>query len=143
VSRIGPLLCLAVVAAVLAGCGGSASARGTSTTSLPRKLALAWARRADAVARAAAAGDSCSAHRLAVALQADVIQSEGRVPDRFRGVLTRAVDHLAGGIPCSPPPQTVTTEVTVPAQPKKGPPHGPPGHDTHPKHGHGQGGDGG
>lgn len=144
--RIGPLLCLAVLVVALTGCGGG-SAGGTSTASrrLPHTLALDWARRADAVAAAAAAGDACGAHRLAVSLQAAVIRAEGRVPARFQTVLTRAVDHLAEQTACPPPPpQTVTKVVTAPQHPSH-PPHGggPPHGHGHKGDGHGHGGDGG
>lgn len=136
--RIVFLLCLLVVAA---GCGGGA--RRTATQSrLPRDLAHSWARQADAVAQAVAAGDACRANGLALRLQSDVIAGRASVPARYRAALLGSVSRLVGGMSC--PPTTTVTSVVTTAPPPKGPPKhghgpGPPGYG----HGHGHGGDGG
>jgi outer membrane biosynthesis protein TonB len=142
VRRLGLLLCLL---GLVSACGGGGR-RATPPRRLPRALAHAWAVKADAVAQAANAGDSCRASELAAGLAQSVGAHQARVPLSDRRVLLPAVDRLASGLTC-----TVTTVETTtvppetqpkpkpPKQPK--PPH-PPGHD----HGHGHhdgGGDGG
>ena len=123
---------------------------------LAENLARTWAKKADAVSREAAAGNSCAASQAADSLQSDVNGRLSSVPLRYRTVLLRAVDHLASGITCTP--ETVTVVTTAPASPPHGPkppPHGPkppphgPGPPGHHRHGHdhgdggNQGGDGG
>jgi hypothetical protein len=132
--RIGLVLCLLVLAA---GCGGAR--RASTVPRLPGPLAQSWAQRADAVAAAATAGDSCGASRLADSLQHDVIARQASVPLRYRTVLLQAVSRLASGIACTP--TTVTVVTPPPTHPHPHPhSHGPPGH--HDKHGHGPPGPG-
>lgn len=136
------LLCLLVVAA--AGCGGGAR-HPSGARRIPARLARAWAQRADAIAAAADAGDSCGAARLADSLQQEVIDRESSVPLRYRTILLQAVNRLANAIVCTP--TTVTTVVTTkpphPQHPPHGHGHGPPGHHGHGGDGGGPGGDGG
>lgn len=123
---------LCLLALVVAGCGGGAR-QGPSARRIPAGLAHGWARRADAIAAAADAGDPCRASQLAESLQQDVIDRESSVPLRYRGILLRAANRLANGIVCT---ATVTTVVTSnpphphphPPHPHHGPAHGPHGH---------------
>lgn len=137
------IVCVVCLLALAAGCGGG-SRHVSTVRGVPGSLARSWAKRADAVAAAAAAGDSCRASRLAQSLQNDVIARQSSVPLRYYRVLLRAVNHLANRFTCVPTPVTVVTTTQAPPPPPQG--HGPPGHR---KHGHGgggggdQGGDGG
>lgn len=120
----------AVVAFVVAGCGGAARSERTTARQIPRALARAWADQASAVAGAAATGDDCHALQLASSLRDDVIQQEPKVPVRLRSQLLAGVNALADRITCQVPPQTVT----VPPQGPPKPPHKkpPPKHHDHP-----------
>jgi hypothetical protein len=134
-SRIVPAL--ALVALVVAGCGGGSPPHHRAAHGVPRALAREWARQASAVAGAVAAGDSCRAQQLAADLRDDVIAAEGRVPARLQKPLVTGVNALADRLTCVTPPQTVTVAPPTPPKPK------PPPHDRH-HHGgrdHGQGGD--
>jgi hypothetical protein len=115
-----------VVVLLLAGCGSQAATKPKIVRPhLPRALAQDWARRADGVAAALAAGDGCLAQERAVALRTSVIEHEGRVGRRFQEPLTSAVNGLAGRITCTPP------AAPTPPEPQ------PPGHGKdHGKHGH-------
>jgi hypothetical protein len=128
-----------VVVLLLAGCGSQATTKPTVVRPhLPRALAQDWARRADAVAAALAAGDGCLAQERAVALRASVVEHEGRLGHRFQEPLTSAVNGLAERITCTPPAPT-PPEPQPPSQPQghgHGKDHGDKGH--HGKHkGHG------
>jgi len=89
-------------------------------------LAESWKQQADSVASALAAGDACTAQRLATALRTSVIAAVNarQVPRRFLDPLTSGVNELASQITCTPPP--------APA---------PPGHGHKEKHGKGHGHD--
>jgi hypothetical protein len=114
-----------LVVLVAAGCGSSGrpdpAARG-----VPRALAGQWAAQASTIAAAAAAGDSCRAHRLAGSLRTEVIAAGGRVPARLGRPLLQAVNSLADRIVCVIPPRTVTT--TPAPRPKHEKPHHEHGH---------------
>lgn len=119
-----------------AGCGGSPSTSAPRAPRLPHGLALEWARRADAISAAVAAGEGCRARQLATALRTDVAAGDAAVPARLRPVLVTAVGSLTDRISCVPPPQPKTKP---PHGPKPKPPHG---HDQGHGHGHGDGGQG-
>jgi len=101
---------LAVLATVLAGCGGSQRppARATALPPrLPRALAQTWAAQANVVAQALAGGDCHTAHdqanQLRDAVNRAVAQHE--IPDRLASILTPTVDALPGRIgDCHPAP---------------------------------------
>jgi hypothetical protein len=137
VRRLGLLLCLL---GLVSACGGGGR-RATPPRRLPRALAHAWAVKADAVAQAANAGDSCRASELAAGLAQSVGAHQARVPLSDRRVLLPAVDRLASGLTCTV--TTVETTTVPPAtQPKpkqRKPPQGP-GHDHGHGHGHHDGG---
>ena len=128
------LALLAAAALVLAGCGGGGGGGATRADPvpprLPRALAQTWAQQADAVAAALAAGDGCTAERLAGRLRAEVAGATGRAPRRLLAPVESAVDELAGRITCTPPPAPVTTQET-PTQEE--PKHEKPKHEDHPK----------
>jgi hypothetical protein len=115
-----------VVVLLLAGCGSQAATKPKIVRPhLPRALAQDWARRADGVAAALAAGDGCLAQERAVALRTSVIEHEGRAGRPSQEPLTSAVNGLAGRITCTPP------AAPTPPEPQ------PPGHGKdHGKHGH-------
>lgn len=122
--RLAFIFCVLVA---VAGCGGG-SRHASRPRRIPAGLAQAWAQRADAIAAAADAGDSCGAARLAQSLQQDVIDRESSVPLRYRGILLQAANRLANSIVCTP------TTVVVPAKPPH--PHPPPPHPPHDHHDH-------
>jgi hypothetical protein len=128
---------VAVVALLVAGCGGSSSPHRSATRGVPRELASEWANQASAVADAAAAGRDCQAAQLATALRTDVIDKESQVPARLQPALLAGVNALADRIVCQVPPQTVTVPAAKPPKPTDKHDH----HD-HPKHGDKQGKDG-
>jgi hypothetical protein len=121
-------LAVAVAALALAGCGGGTDSSPPKPPRLPRALAQSWARQADAVASALAAGDGCTAQQLAGELRTQVADAAGRAPRRLLAALTVAVDDLPNRITCTPP-----------APPKHEKPK-PPKHEPHhePKHDHGK-----
>ncbi|HET7145679.1 MAG TPA: hypothetical protein VFI10_00675 [Gaiellaceae bacterium] len=101
------LALVAAAALALAACGSSAPEQSApKPPRLPHALAQAWARDADGVAAALAAGDGCTARDRARALQQDVIDAvnTGRVPRRLLEPLTSGVNQVAAGITCTPPP---------------------------------------
>jgi hypothetical protein len=131
---------LLLVVLVAAGCGSGTRHAAPPAPRLPRALAHDWARQANAVAAALAAGDGCTAHARASALQQDVVAAVNahRVPRRFLEPLTSGVNELAARTACVPPPV-----VSKPAPPPR-PPHGhdhPHDHGHGRGHGHGEGGD--
>jgi hypothetical protein len=128
VLRIVCVVCL--VALVAGGCGGGGHSASRVRATLPRALAQKWAGEADAIAAAAATGQSCRAKALAGSLRDEVIQAGAQVPTRLNAALLDGVNSLADRIVCTPPPQTVTAPPAKP--PKKHPPH-----DHHDHHGHG------
>ncbi|HEY2373294.1 MAG TPA: hypothetical protein VGH82_12270 [Gaiellaceae bacterium] len=111
------------VAALLAGCGGSAR-RGQPSPPprLPRALAQTWSREANAIAGALAVNDGCAAEQRAGQLRTEVIAAinAGRVARPLLEPLTSAVNALPARITCTPP--------APPPKPEKPPKHG---------HGHG------
>ena len=95
---------LAVFSAlVLSACGQSTPPRTTKPTPrIPADLAQQLAADADAVANAA----GCGARNPAVKLQTDVINSVGRIPQRYREQLMSAANDVVSRIPeCLPPQQ--------------------------------------
>lgn len=120
------LLGAALVALLLAGCGGSSRPDRSATRGVPRALASKWANQASAVADAAAAGNSCRAAQRAAALRTDIIEKESQVPARLQPALLTGVNALADRIVCKPPP-------APPTKPSK-PPHKHDHHDHHDHH---------
>lgn len=108
---------------VTAGCG-SARAGAPRAPTLPRSLARTWATRADAVAAAAAAGETCRAKRLAAALRSRVIEAGASIPAKLRVPLLSSVNSLANRLTCEPPPPTTVTVEQPPPPGGHGPPHG-------------------
>jgi hypothetical protein len=104
-------------ALALAGCGGAAKQAAPKPPHLPRALAQAWAQQADGVARALAAGESCTAQQLAGTLHAEVVQAVNarQIPRTFEASLLATANDLTGRITCTPPPQ---------GKPKHGHKHG-------------------
>jgi hypothetical protein len=152
---LGPVLLVAV--AVAGGCGGGGSAR--TAPLLPGSLARSLAAQADDVGRLLEAGDGCSAHARALALQRAVIGAinERRVPVVYQEQLLGAVNLLLDRIRCSQSPAAAATSAgttaaaTAPTHRPPGPsPHVPPGlarkggdgspHDGDHGHPHGHGG---
>jgi hypothetical protein len=132
VRRLAPVAVL-----LLAGCGSTAAKQPPPVRPhLPHALAQDWARQADGVAAALAAGDGCLAQQRAVALRTSVIANEHRIGRRFQEPLTSAVNALAARITCTPP------AAPAPPAPAKGPKkeHGH-GHGDDHGHGHGKGHD--
>jgi hypothetical protein len=125
----------AAVALLAAGCGGGGTPK-PQAPKLPRALAQAWSRDAQAVAAALAAGDACGARARAVELRTAVITAVNarRVPQDFLEPLTSAVNSLPERIVCTPPAPAEPATTPAPAEPK--PKHEKP---EHPPHGHGHG----
>ncbi len=124
---------ITLVALALAGCGGSTRrAAPPAPPHIPRALARSLAAQASAVAQSLAAGDGCGAQVQANQLRGEVVLlvSEHRIPMRYRGTLTAAVEDLPDRITCNPAPPP------APA-PSPPPPHDH-GHGHH-DHGHGHG----
>jgi hypothetical protein len=126
------LLGAALLAVVVAGCGGAAPPHDSAARGVPAALAHDWESRASAVARAAAAGNSCEAQQLAVSLRNDVRASQSKVPRRLRSALLTGVESLADRTTCT----RIVTVQTPPAKheppkPKPPPHHEPPGHHKH------------
>jgi hypothetical protein len=96
--------CVAVLS--LSACGGGAHERATPPPTLPRPVAQTLAARANAVAAALAAGDSCQAATLARRLQQDTLSAinSGRVAAALQEPLSGAVNDLVGRVVCVPPP---------------------------------------
>jgi hypothetical protein len=95
---------LAVFSAlILSGCGQSTPTRTTKPPPrIPADLAQQLAADADAVANAS----GCGARNPAVKLQTDVINSVGRIPQRYREQLMSAANDVVSRIPeCLPPKQ--------------------------------------
>jgi hypothetical protein len=122
----------ALLAAIVAGCGGGAPPQRSALRGVPPALAQDWEGQASAIAAAASAGNSCLALHLAAALRTDVARSRHKLPYRLRSPLLTGVNALADRITCTP-------VVTQPAPPKK-PPKGPQPKPKPPKH-HGPHGD--
>lgn len=125
-------LALLGVLTLLAGCGSATTQTRTVRPHLPRPLARDWARQADAVAAALAAGDGCLARQRATALQAAVIAAEPRIGTRFQEPLTSAVNDLAGRITCTPP--APAPQPAPPGKHGRGHAHGHDKHGDHGKH---------
>jgi len=123
----------ALLVVAVAGCGGGAP-QDSVAHGVPRSLAHEWESRASAIARAAAAGNSCEAQQLAAALRDDVATSQSRVPRRLRSALLTGVNSLADRTSC-------TRVVTVQTPPGAHPPPGPKPPKPHERHGHGKGHD--
>jgi hypothetical protein len=119
----------ALVALVVAGCGGFARPHPVAARGLPPKLAQQWAAEASSIADAAAHGQGCRAQRLASTLRDEILAQQGRVPARLQGPLVTGVNALADRITCTPQP------VAVPAKAPKPPPKHGPGHGHHDDHG--------
>ena len=106
-SRAAVIVCLATVS--LAACGGSGRRHATPPPALPQKVAAALATRADQVAAALDAGDSCRAATLAQQLQRDTIAAVNahRIPSALQEQVSGSVNDLAGRVVCvqpAPPP---------------------------------------
>ena len=97
------MICVAVL--TLSACGGGHQ-RATPPPTLSRSVAQALAARADAVAAALAAGDSCQASTLARRLRQDTTSAinSGRVATALQEPLSGAVNDLVGRVVCVPPP---------------------------------------
>ena len=109
---------LAAVSFALGGCGSQAAQQETpNPPRLPRALASSWARQANAVATALAAGDGCTAQTRAAELQRQVVTAVNahEIPARLLEPLSSGVNDLAVRITCTPPP---------PPQPEHGKGHG-------------------
>jgi hypothetical protein len=120
------ILSVTALVLVAAGCG-SAGPQPQADHGLPRALASAWATRASAIAKAAAARQDCRASQLASSLRDEIIAKEGRVPARLQRPLVQGANALADRITC-------TVTVIPPRKNKPKPPHHePPKH--HDKHG--------
>jgi len=126
VLRIACPVCL--IALVAGGCGAGGQPRGNATAKLPPALAANWANEAEAIASAAAAGQSCQAKRLAGRLRDEVIKAGGKVPSKLSAPLLGGVNSLSDRIVCTP--QIVTRPAPTPKPPEK---H--PHHDHHKHHG--------
>jgi hypothetical protein len=132
-------LALLAAALALAGCGGGGASHRSAPRPprLPRALAQSWAREADAVAAALAAGDGCTAQRLAGELRTQVAAAATgtqRAAPRLLSALAPAVRGLPARITCNPP------------APAPAPTPAPPEHGKHAKphereHGRGHGND--
>jgi len=131
--RRGLVLAAAVLA--LAGCGSERHGESAPPPppKLPHALAQSWARQADTVAAALAAGNGCAARTAAARLQHEVIAAvnAGQVPRRLLEPLSSGVNELASRITCSPPPPPAAQ------QPENGDGHGKA--KGHGKHGGGEG----
>jgi hypothetical protein len=131
VLRIASVTALVVV--VAAGCGDASRPQRSGVREVPSGLAHGWEAQARAIAKAASAGDSCGALRLAKSLRDEVLASEHKLPLRLRSPLVTGVNSLADRLTC-----TVTTTVeTVPAKPKPPDKHKVDHKDHHGHHGHG------
>jgi hypothetical protein len=122
-----------VLAVVVAGCGGAAPPQDSAARGVPAALAHDWESRASAIARAAAAGNSCEAQQLAVSLRNDVRASRSKVPRRLRSALLTGVESLADRTTCTPivTEQTPPRKPRPPKEPKPPEHHEPPGHHKH------------
>lgn len=127
----------AVLVVVAAGCGGAAEPQRSAFHGVPPALARDWEGQANAIAAAAAAGNDCKARDLAKSLQAEVVNSEHKVPLRLRKPLNVGVNALVGRITCTPVVPTPPKKPTPPKEPKPPKDH----HEKHGHHGHGDGGD--
>ena len=94
------------VVLAVAGCGSSTHRPQPEPPRLPRALAQAWARQADAAAAALAGGNLCAARAHATALQHDVIAAidAHRVPSRLLEPLSSGVNDLVSRTSCPPSP---------------------------------------
>jgi hypothetical protein len=99
-------IAVCVTVLTLSACGGGAHERATPPPALPRPVAQTLAARADAVAAALTAGDSCQAATLARRLQQDTLSAinSGRVAAALQEPLSGAVNDLVGRVVCVPPP---------------------------------------
>jgi hypothetical protein len=87
---------------VLAGCGSSTPTRTAKPPPrIPADVTQQLAADADAVATAS----GCAAREAVVKLQADAIDSVGRVPQRYREQLMSAVNDVVSRVPECLPPQ--------------------------------------
>ena len=103
VTRLGAVL---LATGSLAACGGDGRRHVAPPPALPTKVATALAARADQVAAALDAGDSCRAATLAQQLQRDTIAAINakRMAPALQEQVTGSVNDLAGRIVCVPPP---------------------------------------
>lgn len=134
VYRIVSVAALVVAAVtVAAGCGGGSRPQRSALAVVPPALAHDWEGQAAAIARAASAGDSCGALRLADSLRDQILASKVKLPLRLRSPLVTGVNALVDRLTCT----VTTTGKTAPTKA-----HKPPGHehDHHGHHGHGDGG---
>ena len=90
----------------LAACGGG-QRHATPPPALPKSLASTLAARAEQVAAALDAGDSCRGATLAQRLQRDTIAAINahRIPPALQEQVSGSVNDLAARIVCVPPPR--------------------------------------
>jgi hypothetical protein len=135
--RLGIAVAAVAATVVLAGCGSGAGTHSPPPPPprLPHALAQSWARQADAVAAALAAGNGCKARTAATQLQHEVIAEVNahRIPQRLLEPLSSGVNDLTARITCTPAPPAPTVE--QPPGHGNGKPHGE-------KHGKGYGNEG-
>lgn len=94
------------LAVAVAGCGsGGGATTQAAPPRLPHALAQAWSREADAVRSTLAAGDTCAAKTLAIALQGEVVTAVNahRIPRPLLEPLSSGVNDLVARIACVPP----------------------------------------
>ena len=132
------VLPIALLAAVLAGCGGADRPQRSTARGVPPALAQDWADQASAIAVAASAGDDCRALQLANSLREAVLLRRRKLPFRLRSPLLAGVNALAGRITCTPVPQH---EPPPHKPPPKPPHHHPDDHGHHGRGGHAKGKD--
>jgi hypothetical protein len=97
--------CVALLALLLAGCGGTEREQAPQPQ-LPARLAAELATRSDEVAARLEANDSCGARTEAEVLLRQTIAAvnERRIPPRYQEELTGSVNALLASITCEASP---------------------------------------
>jgi len=106
-ARLNTGLAAAVLALLLAGCGGRERERAAPTEpKVPARLAADLAERSDSISALLDARDPCAARRQAEALQRRTIAAINarRVPAAFHEELAGRVNALVAGISCTSRP---------------------------------------